>query len=122
MNVRVKGFLEINYPYLLIVFWEKPYILHSSHDIPLSGGAGEAGEGSGGGQVDAGGAQASARRGGEVSHSVGDPDPDPDPQDPHVFGPPGSGSADPDPHQNTTDPQHWLVIFSDTLSSFTSKI
>jgi hypothetical protein len=24
--------------------------------------------------------------------SVGDPDPKPDPQDPHVFGPPGSGS------------------------------
>jgi hypothetical protein len=37
-----------------------------------------------------------------------------------AFGPSGSvskryGSADPDPHQNVTDPQHWLVIFSDTL-------
>jgi hypothetical protein len=25
--------------------------------------------------------------------SVGDPDPEPDPQDPHVFGPPGSGGS-----------------------------
>ncbi len=68
--------------------------------------------------MDAGGAQAPARRGGEVSHSVRDPDPEPDPQDPHVFGPSGFisqryGSADSDPHQNVTDPQHWFVIFSD---------
>jgi hypothetical protein len=27
-----------------------------------------------------------------VADSVGDPDPEPDPQDPHAFGPPGSGS------------------------------
>jgi hypothetical protein len=67
---------------------------HSSHDIPLAGGVGEAGEGSGGGQVDAGGSQASARRRGEVSHSVWDPDP----QDPHVFGQCyGSGMFIPDP-------------------------
>jgi hypothetical protein len=40
---------------------------------------------------------------------------DPDPSDPYVFGPPGSGStnqiygsADPDPHQNVMDPQHWF--------------
>ncbi len=43
--------------------------------------------------------------------------PDPDPPDPHVFGPPGSGSisqwhgsTDPgrDPHQNVMDPEHCL--------------
>ena len=36
-----------------------------------------------------------------------DPDPDPGP----VLDPvhhPGSGSADPDPDQNYTDPKHWL--------------
>jgi hypothetical protein len=66
--------------------------VYNPEDIPLAGGVGEAGEGSGGGQVDAGGSQAPARRGGEVSHSLGDSDPKPDPQDPNVFGPPGSGS------------------------------
>ncbi len=57
--------------------------IHNPEDNSLSGGVGEAGEGSGGGQVDAAGSEASARRRGEVSHSVGDPDPEPDP---HVFG------------------------------------
>jgi hypothetical protein len=51
--------------------------IHNPEDFPLAGGAGEAGEGSGRGQVDAGGSQAAARRGGEVSHSVRDPDPEP---------------------------------------------
>ncbi len=32
------------------------------------------------------------RTGNKPKTSVGDPDPEPDPQDPHVFGPPGSGS------------------------------
>ncbi len=40
--------------------------------------------------------------------SVADPDPNPDPPDPHVFGPPGSGStgsvADPDPNPDPPDP------------------
>ncbi len=48
-----------------------------------------------------------------VGISIGDPDP-------RVFGPPGSGSIshrngsgdpDTDPHQNVTDPQHWLVPY-----------
>ncbi len=49
--------------------------------------------------------------------SVADPDPNPDLPDPHVLGPPGSGSGsisqrhgsaypDPDPHQNVMDPHH----------------
>jgi hypothetical protein len=49
--------------------------------------------------------------------SVVDPDPDPGPQNPHVFGPPGTGSGsisqryrspDPDLNQNVTDPQHCI--------------
>ena len=31
---------------------------------------------------------------------------DPDPPDPHVFGPPGSGSGS--PPYNVMDPQHWF--------------
>ncbi len=42
--------------------------------------------------------------------SVRDPDPEPDP---HVFGPPWSGSITQrygsDPHQNVTDPQQWKI-------------
>ncbi len=54
-----------------------------------------------------------------VLTSVADPDPDPNPSDPHVFGPPGSGSgstdqrygsADLDAHQNVMDPQHWFYL------------
>jgi hypothetical protein len=49
-----------------------------------------------------------------VSISVGDPDPP-------VFGPPGSGSisrygpANPDPHQNVMDPQHWYLPIDPAL-------
>jgi hypothetical protein len=71
--------------------------------------------------------QAGRRQVKYLGNSVPDPNPDPDPSDPHLFGPPGSGStsqryesgsgsisqrhgsADPDPHQNVMDPEHSLT-------------
>jgi hypothetical protein len=29
------------------------------------------------------------------------------------------GSGDPDPHQNDTDPQHWLKVYSGTVKLLT---
>jgi hypothetical protein len=56
-----------------------------------------------------------------------------DDPDPHVFGPPGSGSGsisqrhgsadpDPDPHQNVMDPQHWEKLLPMLFSFWSMKV